>query len=224
MSKKINQFSPIRTGSTLVYNYLKYLLNDYQICKQHNIDKNQMNIITIITIRHPYNSILSTILVNDIKKEEYFNDNYINLEKLNLLITDEILIKTIEHYLKYGGNDLLSTNYKNLKNKFILKYEDIVDNHYLIIEEIEKIFKINFKIIDKEKILEKMKISNIKENYSDKFKEFKNYDKNTHLHGQHISEFLGNTNFTNILSNEKIKILKQNSKLNQIINKFNYDV
>jgi hypothetical protein len=223
MTKKINQFSPIRTGSTLIYNYLKFLLKDYHIVKQHNINKNEIDIITVITMRHPYNSILSTILVNEVNKENYIIDNSINLKKLDSLITNEILKKTIDHYLKYGGKDLLSINYENLKNKLIFKYEEIINNHCLIIKNIEIFLKKNFNDIDKEKILEFMNIDNVKKNYSDKYKEFKNYDKNTHLHGQHISEFLGNTDYKNILSNEKIKILLENNELNQIINKFNYN-
>ena len=80
MTKKINQFSPIRTGSTLIYNYLKFLLKDYHIVKQHNINKNEIDIITVITMRHPYNSILSTILVNENFGQDFVYD--LNSEKL----------------------------------------------------------------------------------------------------------------------------------------------
>ena len=55
----IIQFSPIRSGSTLIYNYLLEL--GYKARKSHLYKNNNKNYY-IITIRHPYNSIISSIL------------------------------------------------------------------------------------------------------------------------------------------------------------------
>ena len=57
------QVSPIRSGSTLVFNILQFL--DKKSNKQHDkyVFKNDNKY--IVTIRHPYNSIISSIMRYD---------------------------------------------------------------------------------------------------------------------------------------------------------------
>ena len=89
--KKIILYSPVRTGSTLIYNFLKNLINDdvlkthsYCYYKKYNI---------VVTIRHPYNSILSLILLKEkIKSKEDLKN-----------ITNEKLIYWTNHFIEYGG-------------------------------------------------------------------------------------------------------------------------
>ena len=78
----IIQFSPIRSGSTLVYNYLKDL--NKQVTKHHNYNFCKNNKY-VITIRHPYNSIISNILR---KNKE------INIKTLN---------NNMKEYISNGG-------------------------------------------------------------------------------------------------------------------------
>ena len=59
MFKKIIIFSCPRTGSTLVYNLVKEVFDTYTVEKIHKIDKFDNEILYIIPIRHPYNSIIS---------------------------------------------------------------------------------------------------------------------------------------------------------------------
>ena len=55
------QFSPVRTGSTLIYNYLKELNKNPQKAHKYKYNKKyNKNNKYIITIRHPYNSIISS--------------------------------------------------------------------------------------------------------------------------------------------------------------------
>ena len=42
----------------------------------------------------------------------------------------------------------------------------------------------------------------------------------THFHGKHISKFNGNTDYSILLNEEELTLLKQNKILNKIINKF----
>ena len=68
------QFSPIRSGSTLIYNYLKELnKNPYKI-HYYTYNKNNKY---IITIRHPYNSIISKLnIFNEEITETSLKNNY----------------------------------------------------------------------------------------------------------------------------------------------------
>jgi len=87
-SKNIIQFSPIRSGSTLVYNILREFSN---VRKTHNISvKNGQ--LYVITYRHPYNCIISSLLRNEKK-----------INSLNIK-------SEISEYLKNGGKDLLEND------------------------------------------------------------------------------------------------------------------
>ena len=54
------QFSPIRSGSTLVFNILQFLGKKSK--KEHDKYIYRDNNKYIVTIRHPYNSIISSIM------------------------------------------------------------------------------------------------------------------------------------------------------------------
>ena len=50
--------------------------------------------------------------------------------------------------------------------------------------------------------------------------DFYTWDKETHIHGNHISKYRGKTNWEEILTEEQIGFLKSQDGLNQIIDKF----
>ena len=52
---------------------------------------------------------------------------------------------------------------------------------------------------------------------------FNNIDKKTKIHGKHISEYKGNINYKDILSEEMISILQEDNIINLILSKFNYE-
>jgi hypothetical protein len=199
-SKNIIQFSPIRSGSTLVYNILREFSN---VRKTHNMSvKNGQ--LYVITYRHPYNCIISSLLRNE--------------KKINLLnIKSEI-----SEYLKNGGKDLLKNDLLK-KNILLLQYEEFFDNYEVIYNKLEKFLNINIDENKKIELSKKYHITNVKK-ITNKYKTFKEYDKTTHLHGKHISEYDGQTDYKKILSENDIYVLKENKSLNEIIKKFNYEL
>ena len=199
-SKNIIQFSPIRSGSTLVYNILREFSN---VRKTHNMSvKNGQ--LYVITYRHPYNCIISSLLRNE--------------KKINLLnIKSEI-----SEYLKNGGKDLLKNDLLK-KNILLLQYEEFFDNYEVIYNKLEKFLNINIDENKKIELSKKYHITNVKK-ITNKYKTFKEYDKTTHLHGKHISEYDGQTYYKKILSENDIYVLKENKSLNEIIKKFNYEL
>lgn len=211
-------FSPPRTGSTMVYNIIKLLFKGINIIKTHedfgdnSINKylNDNNLI-ILTLRNPYNSIISSILAyNKELSQNSIRGSYYN-------------------YLLYGGNFIIN-NFKNMdnKNNFIfLIYEKFVDNIDYIFQILEN--KLKFKITqeNKIKIYNEVKINTVKKKIQ-KFKHFDEYDKETHYHGNHISTYNGKLDYKNILSKELINFLHsiytiESDKNFEIIDKINKD-
>tara|TARA_Y100000389_G_scaffold154931_1_gene155524 strand:+ start:4565 stop:5176 length:612 start_codon:yes stop_codon:yes gene_type:complete len=199
-SKNIIQFSPIRSGSTLVYNILREFSN---VIKTHNMSvKNGQ--LYVITYRHPYNCIISSLLRNERK----INSSNIKSE--------------ISEYLKNGGKDLLKNDLLK-KNILLLQYEEFFNNYEVIYNKLEKFLNINIDENKKIELSKKYHITNVKK-ITNKYKKFKEYDKTTHLHGKHISEYNGQTDYKKILSENDIYMLKENKNLNEIIKKFNYEL
>ena len=158
----------------------------------------------VITYRHPYNCIISSLLRNE--------------KKINLLnIKSEI-----SEYLKNGGKDLLKNDLLK-KNILLLQYEEFFDNYEVIYNKLEKFLNINIDENKKIELSKKYHITNVKK-ITNKYKTFKEYDKTTHLHGKHISEYDGQTDYKKILSENDIYVLKENKSLNEIIKKFNYEL
>ena len=199
---KIILFSPPRSGSTLLYNILKNTINNYEICKSH-IFEYDINNLYIITIRHPYNSMISIGLCNKIN---IFNINTID--------------NIYNNYMNYGGNCLINNNFEH-DNIIILRYETFFNNYNYIYNILEQ--KLNIKIpqLIRNEVSDTVSIKNVKKNI-EKFKNFKEYDELTHYHGNHISLYEGETNYLNILSSENIIYLNSIKNINFIITKFSY--
>lgn len=205
-------FSPVRTGSTLVYNIIKELYS-FKIYKNHNININNLNEFKFIfiTYRHPCDIILS--MINS--QEE--------------LITDKNVCFYTNAFLKCGGKQLIQ-NYRFLKqNKkiLLLKYELFYNNFDYIFDNIEDKFKLNVHLIKRNNLKTDLCIDSVL-NKIKHFQSFKEFDKDTHLHGLHISKNNGNiyqykTNFSkeqiqmidkillNDLKNEYLNFMKQNN-------------
>ena len=179
----IIQFSPIRSGSTLIYNILKFI-NNNKINKVHNIHKSYLNKNIIITYRNPLDSIISSI--------QRYGQNINN---------DTILIATKE-WLKNGGYDLID-NYQFLKeNKIMLKYENFYNNFDYIFNKLN----INDNSI-KTKISNELNINSVKLKIN-KFSSFSQYNKNTHFHGKHISIDNGKINkYKKYINKSQIKLI-----------------
>ena len=197
---------PIRSGSTLLYNIVKNIFIDKPVIKSHHFTHDPDSTY-LITIRHPYNSIISTLLKN--KK---------TLNKSNLN-------SAIKEYLIGLNTFLKKIDYDNV---IIFRYEKFQNNYDYIFDKLQK--KLNVIITNREELNEKFSINNVKEyikdfNEKNNLKpEFKNYDKKTHFHSNHISQYNGKTDYKVILKNHEdlLHILKTHPILNIFIKKYGY--
>lgn len=196
----IVQFSPIRSGSTLVFNYLLELGKNP--VKRHNYIKKKDDYY-IITIRHPYNSIISSIL-------RYGKD--INIDTLS---------EHIQEYLVNGGNCIIENDFTEDEKHCVLIYEDFFKNHDIILNNLEVFFGEKYSLELRNKVKFKLNIDEVKRQIDKNcYTNFFEYDSYTHFHGKHISEFNGYTDYKKILSKEALHILQTNKKLSKIIEKY----
>jgi len=192
------QFSPIRSGSTLVFNILRFLGKNSNKEHYKYIFENDNKY--IVTVRHPYNSIISSIM-------RY--DNEINIKNIKFTLT---------HYLEQGGNHIANEDL-NTSNHCILIYEKFYNDLDYILDKFESFFNEKYSDDIRNEIKIKFSIENIK-HITEKYKTFAEYDPLTHWHGKHISRYNGQTDFSNLLNEEELSILKQNRTLTKIIDKF----
>lgn len=172
-------YSPIRTGSTLIFNVVRSIDNNFTIDKTHgpirsleklgrglqNSDK------CIFTFRNPYDSIVSLFQCH--KKEK-------TKENLDKFITE------------FNWSLMCLKHYKN--NNFLwLKYENFKNNYQYIFDKIENYLDIKINKNKKLEIIEEFSISGVKEKIKN-YKNFWDFDKKTELHGNHISNDNGKIN------------------------------
>ena len=201
MPKRIIQYSPVRSGSTLLYNILKMLFTN--VHKAHHLEEpNKNNIGRIMTtFRHPYDCVISQTQIN---------------------ITDptfEDYKKNVSVYLKNGGNNMFDNFQKILTHKKIVwfKYEDFVNDFGYIFDKIQNGSDLEISDERRSEIEEKLNIDKVN-NYIQKFKDFSEYDRDNHFHGNHISKDKGAINkYRKYLSEDQIKeirdmFMKKNSK------------
>lgn len=182
-------FSAPRTGSTLVYRIMNMILG--KVDKRHKYKGERC----VTTIRHPYNSMISTLLRHN---KPLTRNNF------------KIMIGGTTRTL----NVLTSKEFLGKKN-LILKYEDFYKNHNYIIDEICKFY--NVKITDEKRalILKEVSMENTLKIVSGI--SFSTYDKKTYLHGKHISKYKGETDYKKLLTPEIIKFLDNHKGLQKMI-------
>ena len=73
----------------------------------------------------------------------------------------------------------------------------------------------------KQKIKYKLDINNVKSTIiKNGYTKFSSYDRKTHFHGKHISEFNGTIDYKKILNKDELNVLEKNKKLSIIIQKY----
>lgn len=167
----------------------------------HHRYTNNKNHYYIITIRHPYNAIISSILRVGLN---------INIETINNH-TKEYL-NSAEYIVKYDFTR---------DNNCVLIYENFLNNHDLILNKLELFLNEKYSIKLRNEIKSNLDINNIKKQIVDNgYTNFDMFDRKTHFHGKHIIEFNGNTDYREILNEQELSILKKNKILNLIIEKY----
>tara|TARA_B110000459_G_C16459700_1_gene424587 strand:+ start:30 stop:671 length:642 start_codon:yes stop_codon:yes gene_type:complete len=185
--RKIIQFSPQRSGSTLVFNILKDLFPTRVVLKVHNYNLDDKNFPTVITYRHPYDSIASLFLKDQITP------------------TDEVIEDYIKQFREGGWNDFFD-QIETSKILF-LRYEDFCHDFDFVLNSFEDYFNISISENKRVRLKNKYKILNVKKNI-EKFKDFSEYDEVSLFHGNHISKFSGNpSTYKKLFSKNQIKIL-----------------
>jgi ribosome-associated translation inhibitor RaiA len=191
-------FSPIRTGSTLVYNILRELFPSNRTIKMHHY----LNIFTekhkiIVTYRNPVASYVSHLL-------RYMDSTEITKEKID---------EYFKEYTDNGWEHLFKA--KNQKHILLLKYEDFYNNFDVIFDKLEKYMKVIITNESRNLLKKKYSRKSVKQ-FQSQYNGFSQYDKVTHIHGNHISKFNGETEYyKQILSDDLQQYLEQ--KLNKYI-------
>jgi len=195
-------FSPPRTGSTLLYNIFKSVFTDKLITKTHDFVYNT-NDLFVVTIREPYNCILSILMCNEVTTDPVNNNNNLTNAYIN--------------FMERGGKDYIDniTNILTCKNVIVLNYDKFVHNYDYIFQIIENKISMTISNSQKIEIYDKNNINSVN-NLTNKFNSFKEYCSDTQYHGKHISKYAGMTDYTQILSKSQIEFLNNMNELSLI--------
>lgn len=173
-----------RTGSTLVFNILKYLFEDVdkmhvspsilnikkkksnKILKTHrNIKLKNPNTLYFCSIRHPVDAIYSMFRTTKIKPSKNLKNSIEEyIDSLNLI------------------ESLLEEN-----RVVVLKYENFTKDMDYIFHVIEEHLSIEIDDIDKKILYEELRVDKVKK-YTKNLRSFGEYDQVTQYHGEHIDQ------------------------------------
>lgn len=162
LNKKIIQFGPSRTGTTLIWQILNSIFHDVK--KIHNYVKCD-DCYRVVTYRDFRDSLLSVMRINE---------HDINVDNL-----------TKDYNSFYKKHLICLNNYKSDNNVLFLKYELFYNDYNYVYDEIEKYFNITISIEKRNEISNNVSLKKNKKT-SDDLKEFKYFDKDTLIHGNHI--------------------------------------
>jgi hypothetical protein len=198
--RNIIQFSPIRSGSTLVFNILRELFPTRNIQKTHayrkfKSSKDRREFPIVVTYRHPLDCIASSI------------------QRYNLLPTDSVIKQQVNEFNRNGGSDILEIKRTQvMENILMLRYEDFSGNIDVILSELESFFKISISTSKRKLIHEKYRIESIEKIVQEKIC-FSEYDPVTHWHGNHISKYKGDCfYYKDFFCDDQIAYLKDTYK------------
>ena len=198
--KKIIQYSPPRTGSTLVYNILRELFSHCKIQKTHNYEDKFDAYPVVVTYRHPLDSIASSI------------------QRYGRTPSDEEIRAQIREFDKTGIGDILKI--RNQSNVLMLKYEEFYNRYDYIYDLLEKFFSIKIPADERKRLSDGYNMDAVKQ-MTQNFDDFRGYNKVTQLHGRHISEHKGETYYyKSYFSPAQIEYLKNVYK--DILDAFDY--
>jgi len=173
LSLPVIQFSPPRTGSTLVWNILTELFPGRRIKKKHSLRKTRLgpfHLPVVCTVRHPLDAVASCIQCRD------------------LPLTDQTIDDLIEEFDRLAIQTVLDI--RNDPHVLILKYEQFSADYEFLFDELERFFGITIGPDQRQIIQKKYNVRQVKQK-TEQMGDFSNWDKENHLHGRHISKFNG---------------------------------
>lgn len=184
--RKILVSTPARSGSTLVFNVLRFLFEDLDVLdkdtfcsdigivkKTHSMRYEGPPTIIFVTIRNPIDACLSLYRVQ------------LSLENPEIS-KERLLNKTVSHFMTHMHklNKILQMKASNL---VILKYEGFAANLENLLARIEKVFNIKIRNMDRKLIKKTFSKKNVA-SYTEHLKNFANFDRRTHFHGAHVEQ------------------------------------
>jgi hypothetical protein len=181
--KHILQFSPPRSGSTLVYNILREVFPRYKVEKCHTLNSRNLASPIVATYRNPVDIVASLLLVS------------------NCSVTDANIREQCILLNTQGIWDLLTI--RNRSNLLLLRYEDFVDDFDVLFNGIENHFQIGIPHEKRKRLSTKYSRKSVQA-IAERYDDFSQYDSKTQFHGRHISRFNGAPNFARqLLSDEQ---------------------
>jgi len=215
----IFQISPIRTGTTLIWNMLQKIFLQTKVYKANQLDDyvrksldEDSNIKVVSTVRDPRDTLCSYMTI------------WYHLWSNTGSITKKMLDESIDFLRGYNGgfNDFIELC--DINDNLVLKYELFWDDYDYIFNEFEKFFNIN---IDNKIRIKLENECNVKahKKIADKFDTFfpieNNVDLETLIHGKHISGTNGRPNqWKNIIPEEHQEFVTD--KFKDILSIFDY--
>jgi hypothetical protein len=200
INKTIIQFSPPRSGSTLVYNILRDVFPKRKIKKRHRYESDKLKYPVVVTYRNPLDCIASSI------------------QRYDLTPTNEVIERQIAEFERNGIWDILKI--KDNPNVLMLKYEDFFDDFEVIFKGIENLFDIKILPASRSTLTERYQIDAVEKIIKD-MDTFDEYNKVTHWHGKHISSQRGRPMYyKHFFKEDQIAYLK--SVYKEILLEFNY--
>jgi len=197
----IVQFSPPRSGSTLLYNILRDLFPDKTIDKTHQYKTKFSKHQVVVTHRHPLDCIASGI------------------QRYGKKPSDAEIINQIKDFDENGIWDLLSI--KSLPNVLMLRYESFYGNFEYLFDNLETYFSISITDQQRAAISSEYDINAVYQSVK-QFDDFHEYDSDRHWHGNHISEYKGKIYYyKQFFTKDQVDYLKTVYK--DILVAFSYD-
>jgi hypothetical protein len=198
----IIQFGPPRSGTTLVYNILKDIFPKKSVETRHYYRNKDRKFNTVVTYRNPLDSIVSSIL------------------RYKIDPSDDVLKKQILEFEKNGIWTVLEI--KNNKNVLMLKYEDFVNNYENIYNKLEFFFNINISSSTRSLITSRYNIKSTEKIIS-RMESYKEIDKETLFHGNHININKGKPNYYKKFLNTK-QIIYLKNVYKEYLSVFGYEI
>lgn len=170
----IIQFSAPRTGSTLLFQVLSDLFPSSAISKAHEWHPDYKNKIVIGTFRDPRAVAISYWRVNKNIDSPKKKISKAEISKFSKIINNQI--ESMQPYIQ---------NTINHEMMLFLKYELFYNDFDYLFQQLESFFNKTFESSLKERIKEQRSVLSNK-NIASGFKNFRQYDKKSLIHGKHI--------------------------------------
>lgn len=163
----IIQLSPVRTGSTLIYNLLRESLPHKKLVKQHTYSSLFGHLPIVVTVRHPFDAVASICRVNEFG------------------VSDETLPQAFKSFSDNGAADVVRI--KDKPNVLVLYYHKFINDYEYVFSEFERFFSIRISPELRASLTEKYSLKSARKIAESKGS-FGQWDPVTMIHGEHISD------------------------------------